>query len=293
MIKKLKLLIVVSLLLSAHYVMGQDWLVPDVDLNKTNQIEYNLDNVKAGKVLYLKNCKSCHGDPGKNNPLPLVPAPIDIASEKMHENTEGGIFYKIFKGRGVMPQFELTMSESEVWSIVCFILNYKPGTEPLLVELPAVKAKILASLNEDESIVNVVAEFEDKSGDFSKLINTPVIISLEKAFGNLEIGQAATDDDGNAVFVVPETIIRDKEGLMTLIVSLNEDFEAKEVVLRGAIIGTPKDVEQLIEEGVLYSTNDNIPLWLRLTYFGGVAGIWLVIGYVVFQIIKIRKYSKY
>jgi hypothetical protein len=43
---------------------------------------------------------------------------------------------------------------------------------------------------------------------------------------------------------------------------------------------------------VLWSTNDNVSTWLLLSYILAAGGSWFVIGYVVFQIIKIKRYSK-
>jgi len=292
MIKKLKLLIVLSLLLSAYHVRGQEWIVPGNALSVTNPLEYNLENIEAGKALYLKNCKSCHGDPGKNNALPLVPAPVDIASEEMHVNTEGAMFYKISTGRGTMLQFELTLSDTEIWQLVSFIINYKPGGEQLLVDLPPVKANLLASLNDDETLVKVIAEYAGPAAESPELREASVIFSLKRAFGNLKIGQAMTNENGRAEFTIPEGVIRDEEGLLTLVVSLNEDYEAKEIVLKSVIPGTPKEMPQIIEDGVLYSTNDRIPAWLLLSFIGVVGGIWLIIVYVIFQIIKVKRLSK-
>ena len=68
--KKLSFLITVTLFLSLP-VLAQDWVVPAAQKDIANPQEYNLANVKKGKELFLKNCKSCHGDPGKNNILPL------------------------------------------------------------------------------------------------------------------------------------------------------------------------------------------------------------------------------
>ena len=292
MMRKIQLLVLVSFLFSAYHLKAQEWIVPDDAQQVKNPLEYNLDNVKAGKALYLKNCKSCHGDPGKNNPLPLVPSPVDIASEKMHLNTEGAMFYKISKGRGTMLQFELTLSPNEIWSLVSFIMNYKPGGEQLLVDLPPVKANLLASLNPDESFLSISAKHADPEMELEYLKEAPILISLQRAFGKLKIGEVFTDENGNAEFSMPDNFIRDDEGLMTLVVSMNEDFEAKEVVLKSTIKGTPKDMPQILEEGVLYSTNDRLPLWLLLSFGGMVGGVWLVIGYVVLQIIKVKKLSK-
>ena len=292
MIKKLTLLIVVILFLSAQQGISQEWLVPDDKQNIENPSEYNLENVKKGKDLYMTNCKSCHGDAGKNNPLALVPLPPDVASEAMHANSEGGLFYKISAGKGTMPAFESTMSETDRWLLVNYIMNYSPKNTPVWVDLPPVKANLSAKIDADKRLVTVFAEFENKNGEQEKLTDTPVNICVERAFGNLPIGQVLTNKNGAADFKIPETIIGDEEGFVTVVVSLGEDFEAKKVTLEKAKIGTIKATPKLIKKGVIWSTNQNIPMWMLLSYLGAVGGAWLAIVYVIFQIIKIRKFSK-
>lgn len=149
---------IIAILFLAVQVFAQEWETPADKKNTANPLEYNLANVKKGKDLYYQNCKSCHGDPGKNNALPLVPPPVDITSEKMQKNTEGELYYKISNGRGGMPQFQATISEDDRWRIVNYIMNFNPTREPLLVSAPKVKAKLLASVNEQEKKVEVFAE---------------------------------------------------------------------------------------------------------------------------------------
>ena len=290
--KKLNLLIAAILFLSAQQVFGQEWIVPAEYVSITNPLEYNLANINKGKELYILNCKSCHGDAGKNNALPLVPAPPDIASEKMQANTIGALYYKITTGKGGMPQFGNTLSEDDRWRLVNYIMNYSPNNEPLLVEAPPVKAKLLASVNETEKKVEVFAEFDD-NGTFVKLANAPVIISSKKYFGNLVIGNVLTDKNGRAEFKIPETILGDELGYVNIVIALNENYEVDAVILDKAKIGKPKEVPRLIKGGeILWSTNENIQPWLLLSYLGAAGGAWLAIAYVVFQIIKIRRYSK-
>lgn len=289
---KINILLTVILFLSAQHVFGQEWIVPAEKANVTNPSEYNLTNVKKGKDLYLKNCKSCHGDAGKNNALPLVPVPPDVASEKMHTNSEGELYYKITKGKGGMPQFESTLSDDDRWRLVNYISNYKPNGNPVLVEAPPVKAKLMASVNETEKKVEVFAEYDEK-GTFVKLINETIIISAKKAFGNLVIGNAMTDENGRAEFNIPETVIGDEQGMVNIVVALNENFEFDPVVLDKAKVGKQKEVPKLIRGGeILWSTNENIQPWLLFSYLAAAGGAWLVIGYVLFLVVRIRKYSK-
>ncbi len=245
-----------AILFLSIQLFSQEWSVPADQKDVKSPLEYNLANVQKGKDLYLLNCKSCHGDPGKNNVLPLIPPPPDITSETMHKNTEGEMF-----------------------------------REPVLATAAPAKAKILASVNEKEKKVEVFAEAE-KDGVLSKLQNTPITISAKKYFGNIEIGKVNTDENGRAEFTIPETLIGDEEGYVNIVVALDESFAADKVTLGKAKVGQNKIVPQLIRKEVLWSTNENIQTWLLLTYLGAVALAWGTIGYVVFQIIKIRRLGR-
>jgi mono/diheme cytochrome c family protein len=288
--KKISLIVTLVLFLSVQ-IFAEEWTVPADQKNKVNPQEYNLANINKGKELYLKNCKSCHGDPGKNNVLPLVPPPVDITSEKMQKNTEGELFYKITVGRAAMPQFKATISDDDRWRIVNYISNFSPKKQPLLVDAPPVKAKLLASVNEREKKVEVFAEYENNSV-FTKLPNTPIAISAKKTFGNIEMGKVFTDENGRAEFTIPETVIGDEEGYVNIVVSLDDNFVADIVALDKAKVGQLKQTPKLIQKGILWSTNENIQIWLLFSYIAAAGGAWLTIGYIVFQIAKIKRLSK-
>jgi mono/diheme cytochrome c family protein len=291
--KRVSLIILAGLLLCfVPRLKGQEWIVPADQAAISSPTEYTLENVKRGKEVYNRNCLSCHGDPGKNNPLKLVPMPVDIASETMQANSEGALYYKITVGKGVMPPFQTTISETDRWNLVHFIKNYSPDREQLLVDAPPVKAKLLASVNESKGAVEILAEYEQENGTYSSLTATPVSISSKKAFGNIEIGQAVTNKNGRAEYIIPEDVIGDEEGYLSIVVSLGEGFEFEEVALEKAVLGKAKEVPKLIKSEVLWSTNDNVSTWLLISYILAAGGSWIVIGYVIFQIVKIRRYSK-
>jgi mono/diheme cytochrome c family protein len=287
---KWNILLLAILVLPAQQVLSQDWLVPPDQSAISNPSEYNLENVKKGKEIYTRNCQSCHGDPGKNNPLALVPLPVDIASERMHANSEGDMFYKITTGRGIMPPFEAFIPEDDRWKLINYIMNFKPGGTQVLVDAPPVKAKLLASINEDKSSVEILAE-QDGPGRVG-LVNAPVIVSAKKTFGNIELGRTFTNGNGRTEFFIPENAIGDEEGYVSIVVSLGDGYEANEVALEKARVGKNKVVPRLIRSEVLWSTNKNIQVWLLLSYIIAAGGAWLVIGYIIFQIIKIKRYSR-
>lgn len=291
MTKKIYLLFVLALFLTQQG-MAQEWLVPEDQKNIENPSAYNLSNVQKGKDLFLKNCKSCHGDVGKNNGLPLVPPPPDVTSERMQANSEGELFYKITHGRGGMPQFDATISEDDRWRLVNYIRNYNPAVDPVLVEAPPRKAKLLASVNEVEKKVEIFAEVENGAGSFVKLSDTPVSILAKKAFGNIHIGEVLTNNEGRAEYVIPETLIGDENGLVNIVVKLDDAYITDNVVLDAAKVGQPKPLPRLIKKEILWSTNENIQSWLLLSYIGAVGSAWLAIAYVIFQIFKIWRSGK-
>jgi len=282
----------VALMMLVLPVQAQEWPVPGEEAATTNPSEFTIENVKLGKAIYYTNCKSCHGDPGKNNPLALVPSPVDIASEKMQINSEGALFYKITTGLGLMPPFASTLSANERWQLVNYIQNYSPDREQLLLELPPIKAKLLASVNEAQGSVDIMAEYEDKNEAFLPLLNAQVTISSKTAFGSLKIGETQTNEQGRAIYNIPENTMGDEQGYISILVALSDEYEAAAVILEKALVGSNKEVPGLIRKGVLWSTNNNVSLWVLISYFLAAGGAWMVIIYVILQIVKIRRYSR-
>ncbi len=290
--RTIQLILAGVLLLPASKSAGQEWIVPENQAAVQNPAAYTLENVTRGKEIYQLHCKSCHGDPGKNNTLALVPRPVDIASERMQANSEGAIFFKITNGKGVMPTFESTLPEDDRWMLVNFIMNFNPDREALLIEAPPIKAALQAALNPENRTVEITAEYEESKGKYASLSEAPVIISSRQAFGYLEIGQTITGEDGKAVFNIPEDVTGDEMGNVYIAVSLNDTYEAEEVALENPIMGIPKEGGGLIRPGVLWSTNENIPVWLLFSYLFAAGGAWIFIIYVILQIAKLKKYGK-
>jgi hypothetical protein len=137
-----------------------------------------------------------------------------------------------------------------------------------------------------------MAEFENEDAAFVPLLNTPVSISSKTAFGSLPIGETVTNEQGRASYVIPENTVGDEEGYLSIVVALSEDFDAPDVILDRALVGTPKEVPGLIRKGVLWSTNDNVSLWVLISFLLAAGGAWIVIVYVIVQVFKIKKYSR-
>ena len=115
---------------------------------RKNPVPSNAASITAGRTLYNKNCRHCHGLKGKGDgPLaPKDPRPADLTDAKWdHGTSDGEIFAVIWNGapsaRGKAKDAGMvgqkgTLTEKEVWQVVNYIRSIGPASAPA----PAAKA---------------------------------------------------------------------------------------------------------------------------------------------------------
>ncbi len=96
-------------------------------------------SITAGRALYNKNCRHCHGVRGVGDgPLaPSNPKPASLIDDKWdHGSSDGEIFAVIWNGapapKSEMKPMKGTLTERNVWDIVNFLrsIGPKPGAKP-------------------------------------------------------------------------------------------------------------------------------------------------------------------
>jgi mono/diheme cytochrome c family protein len=96
-------------------------------------------SITAGRTLYNKNCRHCHGIRGRGDgPLaPSNPKPSDLTDATWdHGSSDGEIFAIIWNGapapKSEMKPMNGTLSERNVWDIVNYLrsIGPKPGAKP-------------------------------------------------------------------------------------------------------------------------------------------------------------------
>lgn len=111
------------------------WDAPERAQAVKNPYTATPDLLAKGRRLYLKYCASCHGEDGtgRGTGAPrLEPKPADFT--RPHEgmlHPPGGTFWKIAKGRGLMPGWEGTFQEQEIWALAEYVRSFakKPHEE--------------------------------------------------------------------------------------------------------------------------------------------------------------------
>jgi mono/diheme cytochrome c family protein len=103
------------------------WDVPAEFKNKKNPIAADKSSVNTGKMLYMKNCASCHGRMGKGDgpkARNLEAFPGDFTMAEYQKQTDGEMHYKTVKGRDDMPSYEGKIPDEDIWHIVNYIRTF-------------------------------------------------------------------------------------------------------------------------------------------------------------------------
>ncbi|PKQ65772.1 hypothetical protein BZG02_01830 [Labilibaculum filiforme] len=286
---------------TASVAKGQDWNVPASAKNKQNPYEASTKNISSGKKIYNINCKSCHGDAGMGNMLPLQPvAPSDLGSQAFLIQGDGEIYYKINKGQGAMPTFEKTLSDEDKWMVITYLRSFdknkKESKQVAEVVNPEVSdVNLVLDINNEEKKINANLSGVTEKGDRVALQGIELSIKVKRSFGYLDISgdDAYTNEKGNVTIQFPADLPGDREGHVNLLVKVTDDAYYGEVsVDRISSIGLPTDPVNPLDERAMWGTRANAPIWIILSYVGGVISIWGVIFLVLFQLIQLPKMAK-
>ena len=277
----------VVLVLMAYGTSAQEWVIAPENGAKLSPFGFSDSTRNAGKDLFNLNCKSCHGEPGKNNAVKLVPLPPDPASPQMQRNSDGALFTKVEEGRGPMPSFRNTLTASDVWRII----SYLRGTNDKYVQEVAKKAasgsvfeqvKFQLSWDREKKSVQVsVTAIKERFRQ--PVAGAEVRLFAGRYFGNLPIGEVQTTDSrGNVTFLFPADLPGDSAGRVRLIVRPVDESsfgEAKKDTIMN--IGIPTYRPPLNEPRALWNVVQKTPLWLLFTYVISVLAVWGFIFYVL------------
>jgi mono/diheme cytochrome c family protein len=103
------------------------WTLPPTADEEKNPVAGDEQAVAAGKELFMKNCKRCHGPGGKGDGPDADPdnmQDMDLTpARRAARNPDGIVFYKVWNGRArpKMPAFKDELSKDQVWQIVSYV----------------------------------------------------------------------------------------------------------------------------------------------------------------------------
>jgi len=114
-----------ALLMTTMVLLAEErkpWPVPAGAKQRTNPVAATAASLREGGRFYRELCLICHGERGDGNGPwrdKLATDPSDFTDAKrIAAMTDGEIFWRLSKGRGLMPGFEKQLNERQRWSVV-------------------------------------------------------------------------------------------------------------------------------------------------------------------------------
>ena len=172
------------------YAQAQDkWEAPESANTLKSPFAVNSEVIASGHKIYASLCTACHGVSGKGDGVAaagLNPKPADFTSETFQAQSEGAVFWKISKGRGLMASYENMLPESDRWKLVAYLKSLGAGkTESMQKQKP-----------EEETTNKVENTFL-----FTLLINTQTVQTLKKGTSDFTIQHRFGVTELNEAFI--------------------------------------------------------------------------------------------
>jgi mono/diheme cytochrome c family protein len=285
------------LLLSVTGLSGQTWTVPEDRKARLPDVAFTDDMRNSGSQLYLVNCKSCHGDPGRNNGPNMTPHPPDPVSIQMQGNSDGELYYKIQEGRLTMPSFKNALTSAEIWQVVAFIRSFNKE----YIQQIAAKAGTNQQYSQVEITLSVTGDtlIQASVTGMEKNVRVPVpgvevALLSHRYFGHLRLDEPRiTDISGIVRFRAPSDLPGDSTGMIRLIAKLTDEDQFGSVENDTTFqLGVPVHPVALNAHRAMWNTVRKAPVWLLIVYPGTlltVLGVFLYILLSVRQIFYLGK----
>ncbi|MHC1732619.1 MAG: cytochrome c [Bacteroidales bacterium] len=284
--------LIFCLMLFPSFAGGQDWVVPDDRKGRLSTFPFTDETRKEGERMYRINCQSCHGDPGKNNSIALVPPPGDPATEKIQKNTDGEIFHKVAVGRGQMPSFRSVLTTDEIWKVVSYLRSYNRNYVQKVMQVitssayPGAVISMKMAFDEAHRTVSVITSATGESGTVP-VTGAGIRLLVSRYFGKMEIDEEkTTDSSGIALFTLPEGLPGDTAGNLRFSAQFSDEAVFGSVSKDSVLMaGTATVPVSLTAKRAMWNTVRKAPVWIILAYGLGVLAVW---GFIILVMMKLR-----
>jgi hypothetical protein len=240
----------------------------------------------------------------KYTPVKNVSVQLFIDSDSSNVNLLG----KLTTGEKGEAKFILPASVKELWSSSAqhnFIATAAAmkdqiaiGFDETKTELPITKSKIIIDTSTDEAAKNItVTVTELKNGEWVPAKNVEMKIGVRRLSSILSAGDEetyTTDSTGHAVAEFKkDSLPGDEKGNIILVAKVEDNELYGNLIIEKSVPwGVYKRFENNFNKRSLWATRFKTPIWLLFMAYSIVAGVWGVLIYLVWQIIKIKKLGR-
>ena len=107
---------------------GKEWKVPAASAKIKSTVKSDASSISAGKEIWIKDCKSCHGVKGLGDGPKAAKIDItcgDFSSKEFQALSDGELYYKTTVGRKPMPSYKEKLGDTERWHVVAYMRTFK------------------------------------------------------------------------------------------------------------------------------------------------------------------------
>ena len=273
---------------SIHNINAQDSAVSKPELS----ISYFLP---ANNVPYLEvTSKKKVGrkfEPVKNIPVNIYFNEIEPANllGKVTTDARG-------KGRiGFPTSFKNTWDSTNEFKFVAQS-DSSAGQEPLSADITIKKAILTVDTASADGTRTVTAQLKEKTGnDWVAIKDIDMKLSIKRMLGNLSVGDEATytsDSTGvSSAEFKRDSIPGDQKGNIVLVAEVDDNDTYGNLITEKAVNwgAAVKPAKNFFTQRTLWSTRFETPIWLLIVAYSIGIGVWCVIIYLLWQIVKIKK----
>ena len=124
--------IITSIALTCGFLPGMltaadPWVAPPAAAAVANPTPDTSATQDQGSAVYAKNCQICHGGSGNGDGTGaayMYPKPAKLSDEAIQSQADGALFWKIGKGRNLMPGWKANFSADDRWAVVRYIRTF-------------------------------------------------------------------------------------------------------------------------------------------------------------------------
>ncbi len=199
---------------------------------------------------------------------------------------------------GLPPSFKNTWDSLDEFKFLAQS-DSSAGREPLMAEVTIKKARLTIDATLVDSARTVIGELKEKNGnEWVAVKGVDMNLTIKRMLGNLSVGDEpvyTSDSTGiSSAEFKRDSIPGDEKGNIILVARVDDNdtygtLVTEKTVNWGKAINPPKD---FFAQRTLWSTSQETPMWLLLTVWSIVIGIWGTMIYLIFQILKIKKMGR-
>jgi mono/diheme cytochrome c family protein len=100
------------------------WEAPPETRELQNPVKTDGQTVERGRALYKEHCVDCHGKSGVGDGALARKRgykPANLTLERLNQQRDGEIFWKITTGHDPMPAFGRQLSDRARWDLVSYV----------------------------------------------------------------------------------------------------------------------------------------------------------------------------